>query len=94
MEMHAFMEGVGFLAASFSMSSFAPQVWKVHKTKDTAAISLLFIAAASMSGILWFSYGLYFKNNALIVSNFVNIIFTGIILLYKIRNMFLKGEKS
>jgi MtN3 and saliva related transmembrane protein len=86
------MEIIGFIAALISTSSFIPQVWKVVKTKDTSAISLLFILAINIGAFLWFIYGIYLKNITIVGSNIAILSLAGIILFYKIKNMIVKKE--
>ena len=86
------MEIIGFIAALISTSSFIPQVWKVCTTKDTSAISLLFILAINIGAFLWFIYGIYLKNITIVGSNIAILSLAGIILFYKIKNMIVKKE--
>jgi MtN3 and saliva related transmembrane protein len=87
------MEIVGLIAAFLSTSSFIPQVWKVYKTKDTSAISLLFILAINLGTFLWCIYGIYLKNPTIVGSNILILLLSGIIVFYKVRNIFFKVEK-
>lgn len=65
------IEGIGLLAAVLTASSFVPQVWKIVKTRETAAISrrtyLVTLAASS----LWITYGVGISSLSVVLCNVV-----------------------
>jgi MtN3 and saliva related transmembrane protein len=73
----------GAAAALCSTASFAPQAWKIIRTRDTAAISgkmyLLTVAAFA----LWLGYGLLRRDLALILPNAVCLGLSAFILVMK-----------
>jgi MtN3 and saliva related transmembrane protein len=79
---------IGFFAASLTTISFMPQVLKVLKTKDTAALSLpmYIIFTVGVSG--WLVYGLLKGDMAVIIANAITLILTLFILYYMVSNRF------
>lgn len=74
---------IGAAAALCSTASFAPQAWKIIRTRDTAAISgkmyLLTVAAFA----LWLGYGVLRRDWALIAPNAVCLALSTFILTMK-----------
>ena len=62
---------VGYLAALCSMTSFAPQAWKVIKSRDTNGISAPMYAVTVIAFALWFSFGVMKGEWPIIVTNIV-----------------------
>lgn len=76
---------LGIIAAILTTSSFIPQAWRVIRTKDTRSISLG-MYVLSVTGIaMWLIYGITIQDLPLILANGVTLIFSSIILVYKIR---------
>lgn len=76
---------LGIIAAILTTSSFIPQAWRVIRTKDTQSISLG-MYVLSVTGIaMWLIYGITIQDLPLILANGVTLIFSSIILVYKIR---------
>ncbi len=48
---------LGYLATIASTTSFAPQAWKIIRTKDAAAISLGMYVLTVSAFALWTAYG-------------------------------------
>jgi MtN3 and saliva related transmembrane protein len=75
---------IGMIGGCFTTISFLPQVirvWKTHSTKDISlAMFLLFVAGV----LFWLVYGILTKAWPVIIANFVTLILTLIILVYKI----------
>lgn len=78
---------IGNVAALLTSVSFLPQALYIIKTRDTRSISLpmyvLFITGVS----LWFAYGLMIGDLPIILANAFTILFSGIILFYKLREI-------
>ncbi|MBM0207223.1 hypothetical protein JNW90_32705 [Micromonospora sp. STR1s_5] len=53
---------VGTLAAICSTTSFAPQAWRVLKTRDTEAISTRMYIITVVGFALWTAYGSWVGN--------------------------------
>lgn len=76
---------LGIIAAILTTSSFIPQALRVIRTKDTRSISLG-MYVLSVTGIaMWLIYGITIQDLPLILANGVTLIFSSIILVYKIR---------
>ncbi|MDF2885018.1 MAG: hypothetical protein K0R54_5589 [Clostridiaceae bacterium] len=75
------------VAAILTTSSFVPQAIKTIKTKDTSGISFFMYLLFTIGVLLWVIYGIYIKDNAIIIANLITFIFAFIILKYKIANI-------
>ncbi len=75
---------VGGLATLASVTSFAPQAWKVIRTRDTASISTAMYAVTVVGFSLWLAYGLLLGQWPLIVTNGVCLGLSGFILVMKL----------
>ena len=83
---------LGYVAALCTTGAYAPQVWKVWKTRQTHDISLkaFFVLVTGQS--LWLSYGVAKGDWPLIASNAVTLTFTSTILYFKFREW--RGERE
>ncbi len=75
---------VGGLAAAASTSSFAPQAWKIIKTRETKGISVGMYGITVVGFALWFAYGLMLGQWPLIFTNSVCLLLSAFILVMKI----------
>lgn len=75
---------IGSLAALASTVSFAPQAWKIVRTRDTAAISAKMYAVTVVGFALWTSYGLMLMQWPIIVTNSICFLLSGFILAMKL----------
>jgi MtN3 and saliva related transmembrane protein len=82
-----FFKILGMVAAILTTSSFVPQAIKTIKTKDTSGISFFMYLLFTIGVLLWVIYGIYIKDNAIIIANLITFIFAFIILKYKIANI-------
>jgi MtN3 and saliva related transmembrane protein len=82
-----FFKILGMAAAVLTTSSFVPQAVKTIKTKDTSGISLFMYVLFTIGVLFWIIYGVYLKDNAITIANFITFIFASIILKYKIANI-------
>jgi MtN3 and saliva related transmembrane protein len=75
---------VGNIAAVLVTISFLPQAIKTIKTRDTKSLSLptyiLFVIGVS----LWTYYGYLSQINSILIGNAITLVFSGIILFFKI----------
>ncbi len=76
---------IGFIGATLTTVSFIPQAIRVIKTKSTADISLGMFLAMSVGIVCWLIYGILRNDVVVISANVVSVVFSGIILGYKIR---------
>lgn len=85
-------EILGFVAAFFTTASFLPQAIKTIKTRDTSGISLVMYSMFSFGVLLWFVYGIFLKDIAITLANFITLMFAVIILSFKIKNISKDGN--
>lgn len=71
---------LGLGATLCSTTSFAPQAWKVIRTRDTGAISKRTYAITVVGFALWLAYGIMLGAWPLIVTNAVCLALSGFIL--------------
>ena len=81
--MYDLVETIGFLAASFGVVSFMPQVVKIWKSKSAEAISASMYLIYSVSVILWLIYGIMIRSFPIIFSNSLVLFLTTSILIMK-----------
>ncbi|MGD0961304.1 MAG: SemiSWEET transporter [Methylomonas sp.] len=79
-------EIIGYLAAAFTTGSFLPQAIKTIKTRDTHSLSLSMYGMFALGVLLWFIYGVYLANKAIIIANAITFVLAAIILSFKIYN--------
>ncbi len=84
------VEIVGYIAATLSVICFIPQAIKILLTKDTNAISFWMYFLFLLSVIFWLIYGLMLGSLPIIFKNIFVIIFAGIILGLKIKDLMRK----
>ena len=75
---------VGGLAALASTSSFAPQAWKIIKTRETKNISAGAYSLTVFGFMLWFAYGILLWQWPLIIPNGICLCFAIFILVMKL----------
>lgn len=76
---------LGLAAAFCTTASFLPQALKTIKTKGTSGISLSMYSLFALGTVLCFFYGLFTGNSPIYIANGITLIFTIIILGFKIR---------
>ena len=75
---------VGAVASIASVSSFAPQAWKVVRTRDTSSLSATMYGLTVFGFSLWFTYGLMLGQWPLILTNGICFVLSGFILVMKL----------
>jgi len=75
---------VGAVASVASVSSFAPQAWKVIRTRDTSSLSSTMYALTVVGFSLWFAYGVMLEQWPLIVTNGICFVLSAFILIMKL----------
>jgi MtN3 and saliva related transmembrane protein len=60
---------VGTVAAIASVASFAPQAWKIIRTKRTEGLSLGMFALTAFAFLCWTAFGILKGEWALIIPN-------------------------
>lgn len=76
---------VGYLASLCSVTSFVPQVWKVVRTGDTAAISGRMYTLTVIGFALWSAFGILKTEWPIILTNSICFCLSGYILRRKLR---------
>lgn len=77
---------LGTVAGLLSTASFAPQVLKAWRERDTAAISKRMYMVTVTAFVLWSIYGFLLGSVPLIVFNLLSLVMSATILVLKIRN--------
>ncbi len=75
---------VGSIAALCSMASFAPQAWKIVKSRRTSDISAGMYTLTVTGFACWTMYGILLKQWPLIITNSVCLCLAGFILVMKL----------
>lgn len=76
---------IGTIAALCSMSSFVPQILKIAREHDAAAVSLKMYLVTVTGFTLWTAYGLMISSWPVAASNAVCLVLSGAILVMKRR---------
>jgi MtN3 and saliva related transmembrane protein len=77
-------EVIGYAASVCTTFSFVPQIVRILRTRDVAAISLPMYATYTVGIGLWFAYGLAIVSYPVIVSNAVTLVFSASVLVLKL----------
>ncbi len=78
------IELLGYLAAILSTASFAPQAWKIIRSKKTHDISLgMYVLTVAGFG-LWLAFGILKREWPLVLSNSICLLLSGFILTMKL----------
>jgi MtN3 and saliva related transmembrane protein len=75
---------IGALAAIISTGSFAPQAWKIIKTRETKDISAGMYGLTVAGFALWLAYGVMLGQWPLIATNSICLVLAAFILVMKI----------
>lgn len=79
----AWVDILGYVAATLTTLSFLPQVIKVWQTRSTKDLSLTTLVALNVGIFLWLIYGLVLGAMPVIVANGVTLILTLTMLFFK-----------
>jgi MtN3 and saliva related transmembrane protein len=77
---------VGGAAATLTTICWLPQAFKILRTQDTAAISLLTYTVFGVGLVLWLCYGILLGSWPIIMSNVVTLALVIPIILLKLRH--------
>ena len=75
---------LGLIATGFTTASFAPQAWRIWRTRDVSGISLATYLVLTFGLVLWLIYGSLKGDLPLIVANAVMMVLTAAITVMKI----------
>lgn len=76
---------LGLAAALCTTTAFAPQAWKVLKTRRTEDLSLEMYIIFTLGITLWLIYGILIKDIPIIVANVITFLFAITILILKLK---------
>ena len=82
-----FIELFGLLAAILTSASFIPQALKIIRTGDTESISLPMYVMFVAGVCCWLVYGIVLQMIPIILANLVTLLFSGIVLYFKVRDV-------
>ena len=82
---HGFAAGVGIVAGLCSMLAFVPQVVKIWREGDTAAISKRMYVMRVAGFALWLWYGVTIASLPIVAVNVANLLLGGTVLWLKLR---------
>jgi MtN3 and saliva related transmembrane protein len=83
--MNAWIELVGFAAATLTTVAFVPQAWKIWKTRSADGVSLRMYLIFTLGVVLWLVYGVELGSRPMIVANIVTLALAIFILYMRIR---------
>ncbi|MBR0649245.1 hypothetical protein GXW78_06200 [Roseomonas terrae] len=75
---------LGALATLASITSFAPQAWKIIRTRDTKSISAPGFTLTVTAFSLWLSYGVVLNEWPIILTNAICLVMAAFILMMKL----------
>lgn len=76
---------IGFLAASLTVGSGFPQLFRIFRTHDVHAISLPLYVMLLSGVLLWITYGLSIHAWPVVISNSITATTSAVILFLKVR---------
>jgi MtN3 and saliva related transmembrane protein len=85
-------ELTGDIAATLTTLAYLPQAYKIFKTHDTKAISLLMFMMMNVGVFMWLMYGLQLNQAPIIWANAVTLALAGYILVIKLTNVLKNKE--
>jgi len=65
---------VGTGAASLTMLSFIPQIYKIVKTRSARDVSFLTLLQLTLGVSLWIAYGVHLKDAIIIGANVITLV--------------------
>lgn len=72
---------IGSLAAAASVTSFAPQAWRIIRTRETEGLSVGMYALTVSAFALWLTFGIISDQWTIIVPNFLCLVLACFILM-------------
>ncbi len=80
------LTGIGLLAGVCTTISFIPQMWRIHRTKQTRDLSLWAYVLLSVGLFLWVIYGVMDRAIAIVLPNVLVWIMSFYIIMMKIKH--------
>ncbi len=81
----AWIDLLGYAAASLTTASFIPQAWLSFRTGDVSGISLGMYASFTIGVALWLAYGVVLGAWPIVVANAITLLLAAAILVMKLR---------
>ena len=81
----AWIDLLGYCAASLTTASFVPQAWLTFRTGDVSGISLGMYASFTVGVALWLGYGVMLGAWPIVVANAITLALAASILVMKLR---------
>jgi MtN3 and saliva related transmembrane protein len=75
---------VGYIAATLSVTAFAPQAWKIVKTRDTSGLATPMWILEVCAFALWIAYGVLLGEWPIIIPNVLCFLISLFILVMKL----------
>ncbi len=75
---------VGYIAATLSVAAFAPQAWKIIKTRDTSGLATPMWILEVCAFALWIGYGVLLGEWPIIIPNVLCFVISLFILVMKL----------
>ena len=80
----AWIDWLGYAAATLTTAAFVPQAWLTFRTRDVSGISLSMYSVFTAGVALWLAYGWVLQAWPIVVANFVTLLLAISILLMKL----------
>ncbi len=84
---------LGFFAATLTTGAFFPQALKTWRTKSAKDLSASMFIMMTLGMVMWLTYGILRNDMPIIIANLVALIFAGVILFVKIRELMSTGSQ-
>jgi MtN3 and saliva related transmembrane protein len=86
------IEILGYIAATLTTVSFLPQAILTIRTRDTDGLSLSMYSTFTLGVLGWLIYGIFLKNNVIVIANSITLFLAMLILGFKIYNTIFKNK--
>jgi MtN3 and saliva related transmembrane protein len=86
------IEILGYIAATLTTVSFLPQAILTIRTRDTDGLSLSMYSTFTLGVLGWLIYGIFLKNNVIVIANSITLFLATLILSFKLYNTFFKAK--
>ena len=87
------LSALGVMAGALTTLSYLPQVRKAWPRGATRDLSLRMLIALEAGVTLWFVYGVFRGDWAIILANLVSVGLVGSVLLFKLRDWYAAGNR-
>ena len=81
-----YVEALGLMAGTLTTASFAPQVVKAWRSRQTRDISLIMYVALTVGVASWLVYGLFIDSTPIVAANAVTLVLVLAVVILKLRH--------